>query len=126
MTRMVPYLTVHDAAGAIGFYAAAFGARETGERYEDDGKIGFAALTVGRDAFYLSDEYHELGAYAPTTLGHSTPAVVLEVDDVDAAYAAAVAAGATADRPPTDQGDERRGWLVDPYGHRWSLSSRLA
>jgi PhnB protein len=50
---------------------------------------------------------------------------VLEVDDVDAAYAAAVAAGATADRVPTDQGDERRGWLVDPYGHRWALESRL-
>lgn len=125
MTRLVPYLTVHDAAGAIGFYAAAFGAAETGERYEDDGRIGFVALTIGADAFYLSDEYHQFGAYAPSTVGHTTTALMLEVDDVDATYAAAVAAGATADRPPSDQGDERRGWLVDPYGHRWGLSSRL-
>jgi PhnB protein len=57
MTRLTPYLTVHDAAGAIEFYAAAFGARETGQRYEEDGRIGFAALTIGDDAFYLSDEH---------------------------------------------------------------------
>ena len=64
-----------------------------------------------------------LEAYAPATLGHSTCAMVLGVDDVDAVYAAAVAAGATADREPSDQGDEKRGWLVDPFGHRWAIHS---
>jgi PhnB protein len=123
MTSLVPYLTVHDAA--IAFYAAAFGARETGERDEGDNRIGFAALTVGDDELYLSDEFHAYGAYAPATLGHSTVALVLGVDDVDAVYAAAVAAGATADREPSDQGDERRGWLVDPFGHRWAVHSPL-
>jgi PhnB protein len=125
MTKMVPYLTVHDAASAIAFYAAAFGATETGGRDEGDGRIGFVALTIADDALYLSDEFPEFGAYAPATLGHSTAAIVLEVDDVDAVYAAAVAAGATADREPADQGDERRGWLVDPFGHRWAIHSPL-
>ncbi|MBD8078998.1 VOC family protein [Cellulosimicrobium arenosum] len=123
MTRLVPYLTVHDGAAAVAFYAAAFGARETGERYDDGTKIGFVALGIGTDVFYLSDEYHDHGAYAPATVGHSTSAVVLEVDDVDATYAAAVAAGATPDREPTEQDGERRGWLVDPFGHRWALST---
>ncbi|NKY40799.1 VOC family protein [Cellulomonas septica] len=124
MTQLVPYLTVHDAATAIGFYAAAFGATETGERYtEDDGRVGFAALAIDGHPFYLSDEYHEVGAYAPATVGRSTSALVLEVDDVDVVYARAVAAGATADREPVDQGDERRGWLVDPFGHRWAIHS---
>ena len=122
---LVPYLTVHDAAGAIEFYASAFGARETGERDEGDGRIGFVALMIGADPLYLSDEFHEFGAYAPATLGHSSSAIVLAVDDVDAVYAAAVAAGATPDREPTDQGDERRGWLVDPFGHRWAIHSPL-
>src|SRR5690348_14427863 len=117
MTPLVPYLTVHHAAGAIALYAAPFGATEAGERDEGAGRIGFVALAIGADYFYLSDEFHEYGAYAPATLGHSTTALVLEVDDVDAVYAAAVAAGATADREPSDQGDERRGWLVDPFGH---------
>ena len=122
---LVPYLTVHDAPRAIEFYGAAFGARETGERDEGDGRIGFVALAIGDDALYLSDEFHEFGAYAPATLGHSSSAIVLEVDDVDAVYAAAVAAGATPDREPADQGDERRGWLVDPFGHRWAVHSPL-
>lgn len=121
---LVPYLTVHDAAAAIDFYTRALGARETGERYvEDDGRVGFAALEVGGDPFFVSDEYREVGAYAPATVGHSTVAVVLGVDDVDATYAAAVAAGATPDREPSDQGAERRGWIVDPFGHRWALES---
>jgi len=126
MTNLVPYLTVHDATAAIAFYAAAFGAQENtqeSERDETDGKIGFVALTIGNDPFYLSDEFHDYGAYAPATLGHSTSALVLGVDDADAVYAAALAAGATADREPSDQGDEKRGWLVDPFGHRWAIHS---
>lgn len=125
MTRMVPYLTVHDAAGALRFYAAAFGAVETGERDEEDGRIGFAALEIGGEPLYLSDENHEYGAYAPRTLGHGTCSVVLDVDDADATFARAVAAGATVDREPQDQHDQRRGWLVDPYGHRWAVCSPL-
>ncbi|TDE97295.1 VOC family protein [Occultella glacieicola] len=125
MTRLVPYLTVHDGAAAVAFYAAAFGARETGERYdEEDGRIGHTTLAIGDDVFYLSDEFHEYGAYAPATVGHSTAAIVLGVADVDAAYAAAVAAGATPDREPSGEGGEKRGWLVDPFGHRWALNSR--
>lgn len=126
MTRMVPYLAVHDAAGAIGFYAAAFGATETGERYdEEDGRIGFVALEIDGALLYLSDEAHEYGAYAPRTLGHGTASIVLDVDDAAATYAQAVAAGATEDRPVRDMEDQRRGWLFDPYGHRWAVCSPL-
>ncbi|WP_258724966.1 VOC family protein [Cellulomonas sp. NS3] len=126
MTRMVPYLTVHDGAAAIAFYAAAFGAKETGERYdEEDGRIGFAGLEIDGEPLYLSDENHQYGAYAPRTLGHGTSSVVLHVDDADASYARAVAAGATVDREPRDQGDERRGWLFDPFGHHWAICSPL-
>ncbi|MBF0687955.1 MAG: VOC family protein [Cellulomonas sp.] len=68
---------------------------------------------------------HEYGAWAPSSVGHATAAVALAVADVDATYVRAVTAGATADREPGDQGDERRGWLVDPFGHRWVISSPL-
>lgn len=125
MTSLVPYITVHDATAAIAFYTAAFGAQETGGRDESDGRIGFASLSIDGQTFYLSDEFHDYGAYAPATLGHSSSALVLGVDDADAVYAAAVAAGATADREPSDQGDEKRGWLVDPFGHRWAIHSPL-
>lgn len=126
MSRLTPYLTVDDGAAAIAFYAAAFGARETGERYTEDGKVGHASLRIGEDELFLSDEFHDYGAYAPRTVGHSTVALVLAVDDVDATYAAALAAGATADREPSGEGRDRRGWLVDPFGHRWSLGAASA
>lgn len=122
---LIPYLTVHDGVAAVAFYTAAFGAEELGERYtEEGGKIGHTALRIGEDVFYLSDEFTEYGAYAPATLGHSTTALMLTVADVDASYERAVTAGATIDREPTDQPwGERLGWLVDPFGHRWSLTS---
>lgn len=124
MARLTPYLTVHDGAAALAFYAAAFGARELGERYvEDDGRIGHATCAIGDDVFYVSDEFTDYGAYAPATLGHSTVAMVLVVDDVDAVYAAAVSAGGEADRSPSGADGDRSGWLVDPFGHRWLLKS---
>ncbi|MFS0703646.1 VOC family protein [Cellulomonas sp. 179-A 9B4 NHS] len=127
MAALVPYLTVHDAAAAIDWYVAALGAAETGERYPNaDGSIGFAALTVAGATFFVSDEAHEYGGYAPRTVGRSTVALVLEVADVDAVHARAVAAGATSDRPPADAGDERRGWFVDPLGQSWAVEQRVA
>lgn len=125
MTSLTPYLTVDDGTAAIAFYAAAFGAEEVGERYtDDDGRIGHASLRIGGHALYLSDENHDYGAYAPKTLGQSTAAIVLGVEDVDATYAAAIAAGATVDREPTGaEGGGRRGWLIDPFGHRWAIGT---
>lgn len=125
MGSTVPYLTVHDGAAALAFYAAAFGAT-VGERYdEEDGRIGFAAVDVEGATFFLSDEAHDYGAYAPRTLdGHSTSAVVLGVTDCDATYARSLEAGATQDRPPAALPDGGRGgWLVDPFGHRWLVRS---
>lgn len=126
MATLTPYLTVHDGVAAIAFYAAAFGAVESGDRYEEDGRIGFAELTIDGAPLYLSDEAHEYGAWSPRSAGHATAAMALDVPDVDATYARAVAAGATVDREPGDQGDERRGWLVDPFGHRWVVSSPIS
>jgi len=117
----IPYLTVHDGAAALEFYAAAFGAT-VGERYyEPDGRIGFAALTVSDAPVFVSDEVPELGAVSPRTAGHSTVAVVLQVDDVERVHAAAVAAGGTSDRPPSPGPAGLSAWLVDPFGHRWNL-----
>lgn len=125
MARLTPYLTVDDGAAAIAFYAAALGAEEVGKRYvEADGRIGHATLRIGDDELYLSDESHDYGAYAPKTVGQTTVALMLAVEDVDATYAAAIAAGATVDREPTGAEDGgRRGWFVDPFGHRWGVGT---
>jgi PhnB protein len=125
-TAITPYLAVHDGAGALAFYAAAFGADEAMRIVGDDGRLGHAEFSVGGSRFYLSDEYPEVGVVSPRTLGGTTVTLHLEVEDVDAAYGRAVAAGATALAEPEDQPHgARHGTLLDPYGHRWMLSQTI-
>lgn len=121
-----PYLCVHDGAGAIDWYVAAFGATEQLRVVGDDGLLGHAELTVGTARFMLSDEHPALGVVSPRTLGGTAVAIHLEVADVDATYARAVEHGATALREPADQPHgARHGTLLDPFGHRWMLSQQL-
>ncbi|WP_437950686.1 VOC family protein [Sorangium sp. So ce296] len=121
-----PYLTARSAAEAIDFYKRALGAREEFRVTMPDGRIGHVELSIGRARFYLSDEYPDLGAVSPATLGGTSASVIVYVEDVDALAAQAAAAGATIERPPRDTpfGD-RMAWLRDPHGHRWGLASRI-
>ncbi|NOX28771.1 MAG: hypothetical protein GXP35_01770 [Actinobacteria bacterium] len=123
VTALVPYLTVHDAAAALDFYAAAFGASEVHRFVGDDGRIGHAEVAIGSVSIYVSDEHPEMGAVAPRSLGGTSAAMVLAVPSVDAVYANALAAGAEGLRPPNDEphGD-RMATVLDPFGHRWNLS----
>jgi uncharacterized glyoxalase superfamily protein PhnB len=122
----IPYLCVDGGARAIEFYVAAFGAVETMRIAEPDGKIGHADLHIGSAAFMLSDEYPDLGVTSPTTLGNSGVSLYLTVDDVDATFASAVAAGATIEREPADQfHGNRTATLRDPFGHRWMLAAPI-
>ncbi len=121
-----PYLTVHDGAAAIEWYVQAFGGEEQLRVVADDGTLGHAEITVGAARFMLSDEHPALGVVGPRTVGGTTVAIHLEVDDVDATYARAVAAGATALQEPADQPHgARHGTLLDPFGHRWMLSQQV-
>ncbi len=49
--------------------------------------------------------------------------VFLYLDDVDAHYAAARAAGAEIVHPPRDESDGRTYWAVDPEGHPWFFTA---
>jgi uncharacterized glyoxalase superfamily protein PhnB len=122
---LIPYLTVGDARAALQFYAEVFGAEPQGEVFEmDDGRIGHAELNVGGQSLYLADDFPEMDLVHPA--GHGGPrsvALVIHVDDCDAVYHHALAAGATSERPPSDQHGFRNGWFVDPWGHRWSPTS---
>lgn len=122
---VTPYLVVKDAARAIDFYTQAFGAIEV-MRYEDDGKIGHAELRIGKGIVMLADEYPDRGITAPKSGGSSAVSLMMYVKDVDAVVAKAEKAGATVERPITDQfyGD-RTGGIVDPFGHRWHIATHL-
>lgn len=127
MTKLTPYLAAKDASAAIDFYLRAFGATETSRWTErESGKIGHAEVSIGEVRIFLADEWSEGGVYAPSRdqVGGHSVSLVLEVDDADAVFDRAVEAGATVERPVTDQPyGARGGWLIDPAGHRWSITT---
>ena len=123
---LVPYLHVPSAAAAIDFYVEAFGAVETLRLTMPGGAIAHAEVKIGDSAIMLGDENPQWGNKSPKTLGGATGGYMIYVDDVDAAFAKAVAAGATLLRPVMDQfyGD-RSGTVTDPFGHNWTLATHI-
>ncbi len=126
MITITPYLCVDDGNAAIAFYEAAFGATLTLRFGEPGGQVGHAELMIGEALFMLADEYPDLGVVSPKRLGGSPVTLTITVPDVDAAVDRAVAAGATLSRPVTDKfyGD-RTGLVIDPFGHRWTISTHV-
>jgi uncharacterized glyoxalase superfamily protein PhnB len=121
----IPYLAVGDARAAIDWYHDIFGAQIVGEPIVGpDGRVGHAELSVSGGTIYLADEHPEIGFTGPRS-GESSVSLMLAVDDTDSVRERALAAGATGDRPPYNAYGQRNAWIVDPFGHRWGLSSPL-
>lgn len=123
---LTPYLSIRNAAAALDFYKRAFGADETFRIAGADGKIGHAEIRIGDSAIMLSDEFPEMGAKSPETIGGSPVMLHLYVEDVDALVDRAVKAGGKLERPVADQfyGD-RGGMITDPFGHRWWIATHV-
>jgi PhnB protein len=119
-----PYLIVKDAARAFEFYKRAFGATELLRMPAPGGKIGHAEIKIGDSPIMLADEVPDMGALSPETLGGTPVSILLYVEDVDAVFNQAVAAGAKMQRPVKDQfyGD-RTGGVTDPFGHVWYVAT---
>ena len=121
-----PYLYIRGAAAAIEFYKKAFGATELFRMGGPDGKIGHAEIKIGDSPIMMSDEHLEIGATSPQTCGGTTVSILLYVENVDAVFAQAVAAGAGVERPVENKfyGD-RMGSLKDPFGHVWHIGTHV-
>lgn len=121
------HLVVRDAAKAIEFYKKAFGAEVQGSvHYTPDGKVVHASLKIGDSILMMADEFPEFGSRSPQSLGGSPVVLNIYVEDVDALFNQAVAAGATVTMPLKNQfwGD-RYGQVTDPFGHQWALGSHV-
>jgi PhnB protein len=121
-----PYIICRDAAQAIAFYRNAFGAVELVRMPDDEGKIGHAELRIGDSILMLSDEHLERDIKSPATLGGSPVSLMIYVEDVDATFINAVAAGGKIKREPADQfyGDRSAG-VEDPFGHTWWIHTHI-
>src|SRR5947209_6017351 len=123
-TTVTPYLYIRGAAGAIDFYKRAFGATELFRVPGPQGKVMHAEIKIGNSYIMLADEFPEMGARSPQTLGGVSSSIMLYVPDVDTRFAQAVNAGAKVQRPVKDQfyGD-RSGTVEDPFGHVWTIGT---
>ena len=122
---VVPYLMVEGAAKAIDFYTRAFAAEEVGGRAAmDDGRLLNARVDINGGSVMLMDPMPEHGHPASTHKGFN---LHLQVDDADAWFDRAVAAGCTVVMPVALQfwGD-RYGMVKDPYGVTWGLGTTPA
>jgi PhnB protein len=121
---ITPYLIVDDASQALDFYKNAFNAIEIMRFNKPDGKIGHAEIKIGDSFLMLADEQPQMNTLSPKSLGGSPICMHLYVEDVDALYHQALAAGGAATLPVEDKfyGD-RSGTLTDPFGHVWCLST---
>lgn len=118
-TSVTAYLIVEDAAGFLDFLAHAFGAVERMRIPMPQGGIGHAEVEIGGAVLMLSDA-------APPDFPATSSQLHLYVEDVDAVYAQAVSAGATAVAEPADQfyGD-RIARVTDPSGNVWSIACHV-
>jgi PhnB protein len=119
-TAIAPFLSVRNGAKAVEFYKAAFGATELLRIDDGSGSI-VANLDVDGTEFWLADESPEHKNFSPETLNGGTVRMVLTVDDPDAAFKRAVAAGATIIWPMKNDYGWRIGRVVDPFGHHWEI-----
>jgi PhnB protein len=120
-----PLLSVRNGARAVEFYKSALGAEEL-FYFADPGGSVVAQLSVGPASFWLADESPANLNFSPESLGGGSVRMILVVDDPDAVFTRAVAAGATIVWPVADQ---RYGWrvgrIVDPFGHHWEIGRQI-
>jgi PhnB protein len=119
-TAIAPMLSVRNGKRAVEFYKAAFGA---GELFRIDSESGdvVARLSVEQAEFWVADESPEHLNFSPESLGGGSVRMVMIVEDPDAAFERAVAAGAKVVWPVKNQYGWRLGRVVDPFGHHWEI-----
>jgi PhnB protein len=117
-------LSVRHGARAVEFYKAAFGASELFRIDAEDGAV-VARLSVEGAEFWVADESSRHLNFSPETLGGGSVRMVMTVEDPDAAFDRAVAAGAKVVRPVSNDYGWRLGRIVDPYGHHWEIGKEL-
>ena len=117
-------LSVRHGKNAIQFYQAAFGAVEVFRMGNEGGEV-VARLSVENAEFWIADESPEHGNFSPESLGGGSVRMILTVDDPDAVFERAVAAGGKVIWPVADQYGWRIGRICDPYGHHWEIGKPL-
>ncbi|PWF47926.1 VOC family protein [Massilia glaciei] len=126
MHSITPHIVCAGAESAMDFYIKAFGAIDGGRLKGTDGKLMHGEIRIGDSSIMLVDENPEWNMRGPLALGGTPITLHMYVENVDAAFERAVAAGCAPTMPVADMfwGD-RYGMVTDPYGHMWSIATHI-
>ncbi|MFD6860400.1 VOC family protein [Rhodococcus sp. NPDC060090] len=125
-TTLTPFLVVDGGAKAIEFYIAAFGARLVDRMDGPDGAVMHAELDFGNGRLQLSDPHPSMGLHAPDGTNNVNHSYALYCADVDATFSRAVSLGAQVfEEPSTFVTGDRFASVLDPFGHRWAVMTRV-
>ncbi len=123
---VTPHLITKNAAKALEFYKKAFGATELMRHPGPQGKIMHAEIKVGNSILMLADEFPEMGAVSPESVGGCPVTFYVYVEDVDATVAQSIAAGAKQKEPvKVEFYGDRRGEVTDPFGYTWYIATHV-
>jgi PhnB protein len=113
---VTPNIIVDDAESAIAFLKQAFGATEHYRLTMSNGKVAHCELTLGDSVVNLGESMEGFPA-------HGLVAQIY-VEDSDALFDRAVAAGAAVVMPMTDMFfGSREGRVSDPFGNVWTIAT---
>jgi PhnB protein len=123
VTGVTPYICPSDAGAAAELYETAFGATVLSRMPMDDGKrLMHCHLVINGGPLMLADACPEYGYPYEAPQGYT---LHLQVEDVDAAWARAVAAGLEITLPlDTQFWGDRYGKLRDRFGIAWSIGGK--
>ena len=127
-TTLTPFLVCSPAAEAIRFYEEVFGATPVSRMDGPGGTVAHAELQFPAGRLQLGDPNEQFGLVAPTGQEQDrvSASTCVYVPDVDAVVAAAAERGATVrEQPATFVTGDRFASIVDPYGHRWAVMTRV-
>jgi PhnB protein len=123
---VTPHLVLDNAAEAIEWYKRALGAEEMSRAVGPEGKIMHAELRIGDSRIMLNDPL--MGGKGPREFGGSPVSMWVYVDDCDALFKRAIAAGGEVAHGGMGQmqdqfwGD-RSGTFTDPHGYTWTIAT---
>lgn len=124
MAKLIPYISCRNASDVLDFYTRAFGATVQSVTKQPDGRIMHAVVDIQGATVYVMDEMPEHGGKSPMMLDGVPLLLALEVDDCDALFSQAVAAGAEVEMPLADMfWGQRWGVVKDPTGFKWSIAT---
>jgi PhnB protein len=113
---VVPSLVVDGADRLIAFLQEVFGASLKDRMAGPDNRVMHAEVAIGESVLMIGD-------HGPPMAASGGNSFYIYVDDVDAAYRKALAAGATSSMEPADQFyGHRTGAVVDPWGNHWTIA----